>query len=134
MKVKNYEKNELVIFIIIIIFLVELFFVLFLYKYKIYEYKTLTGIAHENNTITLIVTKEEKKMLNKNKKVYIDNKYNKFKIIEDKGYLMKKNNTKYYEILISVKNNKKSNEVVNISVKNKKIEIIRLLKKIWEGG
>ena len=134
MKVKNYEKNKLILFIIIIIFLLELFFIFFLYKYKIYEYKTLTGIAHGNNTITLIVSKKEKKILNKNKKIYIDNKYIKFKILEDKGYLMKKNNTKYYEILISVKNSKKSNEVVNISVRNKKIEIIRLLKKIWEGG
>jgi len=134
MKVRNYEKNELIIIFIIIIFILEIFLMIFLYKYRVYEYKNITGIVSKKNIVTLIITKEEMKLLNKNKKIYIDNKYLNYTIIEDRGYLLSKNKKKYYEIIIKVKIKKDINEVVDISIKDKKIRIIKLLKDIWEGG
>jgi len=134
MKVRNYEKNELIIFIIILVFILEVLLGLFLFKYKVYEYKKLTGIVSNKNIVTLIITKKGKKLLNKNKKVYVDSKYLNYKIIEDKGYLTKKNNVKYYEVLIKVKINKESNEVIDLSIRDKKIRIIKLFKNIWKGG
>jgi len=134
MKVRNYEKNELIIFIILLVFILEVLLGLFLFKYKVYEYKKLTGIVSNKNIVTLIITKKGKKLLNKNKKVYVDSKYLNYKIIEDKGYLTKKNNVKYYEVLIKVKINKESNEVIDLSIRDKKIRIIKLFKNIWKGG
>ena len=136
MKVRNYEKQELTIFILIILIIIEILSFIVLYNYKVYKYKKLTGIISNNNIVTLVVDKKEKELLHKNKKVYLDNKLLEYKILEDKGYITKKDNTKYYEILIYVKTprNKKSSDYVELSIKNKKINILKLLKNIGEGG
>ena len=136
MKVRNYEKQELTIFILIILIIIEILSFIVLYNYKVYKYKKLTGIISNNNIVTLVVNKKEKELLYKNKKVYLDNKLLEYKILEDKGYITKKDNTKYYEILIYVKTprNKKSSDYVELSIKNKKINILKLLKNIGEGG
>ena len=135
MKVRNYEKQGLTIFILIVLIIIEIFSFMILFKYKVYKYKKITGIISNINTITLVVDKNDKKLLYKNKKVYLDDKLLEYKIIEDKGYIIKKNNTKYYEILIKTKTpkNKKISDYVDLSIKNKKINILKLLKKIGEG-
>ena len=135
MKVRNYEKQVLIIFILIVLIIIEIFSFIVLYNYKVYKYKKLTGIISNNNIVTLIVDKEEKKLLYKNKKVYLNNKSLEYRIIEDKGYITKKDNTKYYEIIIFIKTpkNKKSSDYVELSIKNKKINLLKLIKKIGEG-
>ena len=136
MKVRNYEKQGLIIFILIVLITIEIISFLVLFKYKVYKYKKLTGIISNKNIVTLVVDKNDKKLLYKNKKVYIDNKLLKYEIIEDKGYIVKKDNIKYYEILIETKTpkNKKTSDYLELSIKNKKINILKLLKKIGEGG
>lgn len=135
MKVRNYEKQGLIILILLILITIEVLSFIVLYNYKVYKYKKLTGIISNNNIVTLIVDKEEKKLLYKNKIVYLNNKLLEYKILEDKGYITKKDNTKYYEIIIFVKTpkNKKSSDYVELSIKNKKINILKLIKKIGEG-
>ena len=135
MKVRNYEKQVLIIFILIVLIIIEIFSFIVLYNYKVYKYKKLTGIISNNNIVTLIVDKEDKKILYKNKKVYLNNKSLEYRIIEDKGYITKKDNTKYYEIIIFIKTpkNKKSSDYVELSIKNKKTNILKLIKKIGEG-
>ena len=136
MKIKNYEKIELITFIIIILIIIEIIGGVFLYNYKIYKYKTLTGIIFNDNLVTLIIDKNDKKIINSNRFIYLNNKKLKYKIEEDKGFIMKKNNKKYYEILINIKTpkNKKTNEVLEFTIKTKKERITKILKKIWEGG
>ncbi len=136
MKVRNYEKQGLIIFILIVLITIEIISFLVLFKYKVYKYKKLTGIISNKNIVTLVVDKNDKKLLYKNKKVYINNKLLKYEIIEDKGYIVKKDNIKYYEILIETKTpkNKKTSDYLELSIKNKKINILKLLKKIGEGG
>lgn len=135
MKVRNYEKQVLIIFILIILITIEILSFIVLYNYKVYKYKKLTGIISNNNIVTLIVDKNDKKLLYENKKVYLNNKLLEYRIIEDKGYITKKDNTKYYEIIVFVKTpkNKKSSDYVELSIKNKKINILKLIKKIGEG-
>ncbi len=134
MKVRNYEKQELIIFILLILIIIEIISFIFLFRYKVFEYKSLTGIITNNNIISLIIDKNDRKLLNKNKKIYLNDKELKYKIIEDKGVITKKNNKKYYEILIKIKTPKnKINDIVNLNIKDKKISIIKLLKKIREG-
>lgn len=136
MKVRNYEKNRLILFTIIILLLIEIILGIILFKNKIYEYKKITGIITNKNIVTLIVDKKDKKLLYKNNKVYLNNKLLKYQIIEDKGYITKKKNNKYYEILIKIKTpeNKKSSDYIELSIKNKKSSIAKILKKIGEGG
>ena len=136
MKVRNYEKQGLIILILIILIVIEIFSFIVLFKYKVYKYKKLTGVISNTNMITLVVDKNDKELLYKNKKVYLNDKQIEYRIIENKGYIIKKNNTKYYEILIKTKTpkNKKISDYVELSIKNKKINILKLLKKIGEGG
>ena len=63
MKVRNYEKQGLIIFILIILITIEIISFIVLYNYKVYKYKKLTGIITNNNIVTLIVDKEEKKTI-----------------------------------------------------------------------
>lgn len=135
MKVRNYEKQELVILILIVLIIIEIISFIFLFNYKVYKYKKLTGIISNKNIITLVVDKDDKLLLYKNKKIYINNKLLEYKILENKGYITKKGNTKYYEILIKVKTpkNKKSIDYVELSIKDKKIKVLELLKNIGEG-
>ena len=135
MKVRNYEKQVSIIFILIVLIIIEILSFIVLYNYKVYKYKKLTGIISNNNIVTLIVDKNDKKLLYENKKVYLNNKLLEYRIIEDKGYITKKDNTKYYEIIVFVKTpkNNKSSDYVELSIKNKKISILKLIKKIGEG-
>ena len=135
MKVRNYERQGLIILILLILITIEVLSFIVLYNYKVYKYKKLSGIISNNNMVTLIVDNSDKKLLYKNKKVYLNNKLLEYKILEDKGYITKKNNTKYYEILIKVKTpkNKKSSDYIELSIKNKKINILKLIKKIGVG-
>ena len=135
MKVRNYEKQELIILILIILISIEIISFIMLFNYKVYKYKKLTGIISNNNIITLIVDNKDKKLLYKNSKIYLDNKLLEYKILEDKGYITEKNNHKYYEVLINIKTpkNKKSSDYVELSIKNKKIKVLELLKSIGEG-
>lgn len=135
MKVRNYEKQELIIFILLVLIIIEIISFIFLFRYKVFEYKKLTGIITNNNIVSLVVDKKEKEILNKNRKIYLNNKELKYKVLEDKGIIIKKNNKNYYEVLIKVKTPKniKINDIINLSIKDKKISIINLLKKIGEG-
>ena len=74
MKTNNYEKKELITFITIILLIIELIIGGFLFKYKVYKYKKITGIITNNNIVSLIIDKKDKKLLNSNKKVYLYNK------------------------------------------------------------
>lgn len=135
MKVRNYEKQSLMILILSILIIIEVISFIFLFRYKVFEYKKLNGVITNKNIITIIVSKNEKNVLLKNKTIYIDNKLLKYKILEDKGVIVKNNNKKYYEILISIKTpkNKKISDYVELSIKDKKISVMKLLKKIGEG-
>ena len=135
MKVRNYEKQELIIFILIILILIEIISFIILFNHKVYKQNKLTGIINNDNIVTVIVDKYDKKLLYKNRKLYLNDKYLRYEILEDKGYITKKDNNKYYEILIKVKTpkNKKSSDYVELSIKNKKIKVFELLKSIGEG-
>ena len=134
MKVRNYEKQELVIFTLLVLIIIEIFSFIFLFSYKVFEYKKINGIITNNNIVSLVVDKTDKKILNKNNKIYFNNKELRYKVIEDKGVITKKNNKNYYEILIKIKTPKnKINEIINLSIRDKKTSVIKLFKKIGEG-
>ena len=134
MKVRNYEKQELVIFTLLVLIIIEIFSFIFLFSYKVFGYKKINGIITNNNIVSLVVDKTDKKILNKNNKIYFNNKELRYKVIEDKGVITKKNNKNYYEILIKIKTPKnKLNEIINLSIRDKKTSVIKLFKKIGEG-
>ena len=136
MKIRNYEKKDLITILIIILVILEFISIIFLISNKSYTYKKLTGIVMKDNLVTMILSKEERKFIYSNKTIYLNDKLLKYSIKEDRGVILKKNNKKYYELLINVKFSKniKANEVLNFSIKDKKKTLIEILKDIWEGG
>ncbi len=135
MKQKKYEEKRLISIIFIIIIILEIIILLFCIKTYKFTYKRLTGIVIKKDLLLVIVNKKERKLLYDNKKIYLEDKYITYKIEEDKGKILKKNNKNYYELIISTKisSSLKANDSINISIENKKINMIKLLQKLKEG-
>lgn len=135
MKIKNYEKKELIIFFSLIFLIVEALFITYLFISKEYHYEKLSGIVLKDNLIIVVASDTERKNINNNTFFFIDSKKVKFKLVEDKGVVMTKEKKKYYELIINVKFDKKYkvNDLINISIKTKKIRLIEIFKIIWEG-
>ena len=122
MKVKNYENTSKIYILIVLLFIIEFCGTILLCTNKTYSYKKISGIVSNENTIVLMLNKQERKLLYQNQSAYINNKLEKYKIIEDKGKLFAKNKVNYYEIIINIKlqDKYKPNDLVEISVKNKR--------------
>lgn len=135
MKIRNYEKNVGITFIIIITLIIEIIIFVYMIKDKIYSYQQLNTIVLKDNIVLSVVTKEERKQLYKNTRLFFKDKKVKYKIIEDKGVVITKDDKKYYEILLSFKFDKKykSNDTIPVSLHDKKIRTIEIFKLIWDG-
>ena len=127
MKTKNYEKEDLITFITIVFVVLEIVGIFILSRRKGPNYYKLSGIVSNNNAVTIIADKKEGKLLESNQIIYLK---------ENRGVLLKKNNKKYYEILIDIKLPKKikSTDIVNLSVKKNKENVLEILKNVWKGG
>lgn len=135
MKVRNYEKKTLIYILLIFLILLEIIIVILCYKNKINIYENIQGVVVKDNLVVLIVNDKTKKIIYKNTLLYLNNKKIKYEIIEDRGYVLKRNKEKYSEILISFKfdKNYKVNDSLQLMFKKKKIRIIEIFKIIWEG-
>ena len=135
MRQKKYEEKGLISFIFLIIIILETISLIICIKTYQFTYKKITGIVIKKDLLLAIVDKKERKLLYDNKKIYVNDKYIMFKIEEDKGIILKKNNKNYYELIISTKISKslKPNDSIDISIKDKKISMIKLLQKLKEG-
>lgn len=136
MKVRNYEKRDLLIFLIIVFLLLEIIGLIYLFERKEFKYYKISGIVSNKNIVTIIANSKEKKLINKNQTIYLDNKNIKYKILENRGVIVKKNNKAYYEILIqlSLSEKVKTTDVLEFSIRDKKESIIKILNDIWKGG
>lgn len=135
MRLRNYEKIKILKLGIILIFLLELVFIVYLIDNKIYSYKTISTIVQNKNIVTTIVSKEERKILYNNSILFYKDKKIKYKIIEDNGIIMERNNKEYYEILLEFKfdKNYKTNDTLVITLRKNKKKLIEIFKLIWDG-
>lgn len=135
MKVKCYEKILLIRLLIIGILILELIFFFLLYSYKEFNYKKINGIVVKDNVMALVLSKEEREILYKNSYLLMNDKLKKYIILEDNGVFIKKRNKKYYEIIIKVKIDRqyKTNDSIEINLKDNKYRVIEMFKLIWGG-
>ena len=135
MKVRNYEKKTFINILLIFLVLLEItIFVLFNIN-KINMYENVSGIVVKDDLVVLIINNKTKKIIYKNSLLYLNNKKLKYEIVEDRGYVLKRNKEDYSEILISFKfdKNYKVNDSLQLTLKKEKINIIEIFKIIWEG-
>ena len=132
MKVRNYEKKELIIFLILITITMELLLIFYLFIHKKYEYTKLSGIVIKDNIVLVITSKKERNLIYKNAVLYYNDKSRKYQVVEDHGKVL---NSGHYELVLKFKFSKKQkvNDVLELSFKQKKIKLIELFKIIWEG-
>ncbi len=128
MKTHVYENKKILFLLSFLLFLTELLTILYMSKEKSFRYQKYSGVVTNNNELVLLVTKKEKKLLYQNSYAYVNDKKRNYEIIEDKGFIMKKNNIKYDEIRINIKKlNQKVNDTAIFSIKNKKDSWMKLL-------
>ena len=135
MKIRNYEKEGIIYILVFLLFIIELLFILYIFHRKEFIYRKMTGIVMKENILLLVSSKEDNKLLNKNKYLYINNKKRKYKIIEVNRNIINKGKNKYSEIIIKIKFEKKykSNDMIDIVLKDKKVYIYELFKNVIRG-
>ncbi|MBQ3297653.1 MAG: hypothetical protein IJG97_02485 [Bacilli bacterium] len=135
MKTRNYERKDLIIFLIILLLGFELISIIVLLTIKTNKYFKISGIVIKDNLIFVIVNKDERKIIYSDKVLYFNNKRYKYNIVEDRGIVMKKNNENYYQLVLEFKlKNMKANDVVEIVFTKERMRLIEIFKIIWEGG
>ena len=92
MKTRNYERKDLIIFLIILLLGFELISIIVLLTIKTNKYFKISGIVIKDNLIFVIVNKDERRIVYSDKVLYYNNKRYKYNIVEDRGIVMKKNN------------------------------------------
>ena len=135
MKKTSYEKTTIIYFLVFITYVLEITSVILLCINKIYSYQKLSGIVINKNHILIMADGYERKLLYQTKKIYIDNQNITFEIVEDKKTTLTSNKKEYSEIIMKVKyqNDYKENDVITLSIKNKKYRLIEMFKIIIEG-
>lgn len=135
MKTRNYERKDLIIFLIILLLGFELISIIVLLTIKTNKYFKISGIVIKDNLIFVIVNKDERKIIYSDKVLYFNNERYKYNIVEDRGIVMKKNNENYYQLVLEFKlKNMKANDVVEIVFTKERMRLIEIFKIIWEGG
>ncbi len=132
---KKYEDLTKIKIITVLLIIIQLIFILLMTNYKVYKNKTLTCIVMNKNICLLVLDDKEKELLHKNMKLYVNDKENTFKIIEDNNVVVTNGKKKYKEILIKVDLVKsyKTNDTVNLTIRERKIKLIEIFKVILEG-
>lgn len=134
MKVRNYEKKELVSFFIIVLLASELLLSIMLYTIKVNDYYKIQSIVVKDDLVLLVVSKEERKIIYSNKTLFYDNHKHKYKIVEDRGIVIKRNNKNYYQLLLKFNFSKKiTNDTLDLVFIKKRMHLIEIFKIIWEG-
>ena len=135
MKTRNYERKDLIIFLIILLLGFELISIIVLLTIKTNKYFKISGIVIKDNLIFVIVNKDERRIVYSDKVLYYNNKRYKYNIVEDRGIVMKKSNENYYQLVLEFKlKNMKANDVVEIVFIKERMRLIEIFKIIWEGG
>ena len=135
MKIRNYEKKELIIFFMILLLLSELVTVIFLFTIKTNKYIKLNSFVIKDNLVLIVVDKEERKIIYSNKILFFNNKRFTYQIIEDRGITMRRDKKDYYQLVLKFTfKNKKANDILDLVFIKERIRFIEIFKIIWEGG
>ena len=112
----------------------EIIFFICLYYYKINKYYVINGIVYTDELLLVVVDKNMRQDIYNNSFFYIDDVKGKYKIEEDRGITLNRDNTDYYELLIktNIKKKYKINDTINISIIKKNMKMIMIFNSIWE--
>ncbi len=133
MKLVNYEKKGIVIFLVVLLF--TLFFGLCFYTYskKINSYSLIIGRVKKKNLVELYIKDKDMNIIYKNSNLYIDNKKKSFSIRKVDNNIFVSSNDKYNLVLLETSLSLNDGDIVELSFKDKRIGLFKIFNIIWEG-
>lgn len=131
MKMKNYEKTTAVFLVIGILGILELLFFTGLEKVRISQYQRLTLMKIDKNHSLCLVEKEEKKTLYENNHFYKNKEKIKFKIVREEDYRV--GEKEYDKVELEIDKGKQQEDIMEVSIRKKKINGLEMLINIWGG-
>lgn len=101
---------------------------------EIYIYKKISGVLYTDSAMEVVISREDTKLLQKNKYVFINNKKMKIKIVQVNENILRRNKTSYNQVFINIGEKVGSvGEVVSVTAVTKRIKVANIFKIIWEG-
>lgn len=123
----KYEEFNVVIFFLILTFILEIILFISLINMKLSTYKVFSGIKGNDNCINVLVNEKELDILRDNKRLFYKNKYYDYEIES----VDRESIDNYIMVTLKSKINSKKS-IVDISVLDKKISVIKIFKIIWK--
>ncbi|MBR3210439.1 MAG: hypothetical protein IKF71_00685 [Bacilli bacterium] len=130
MKKRKYERMIGTFILSIVLWIVEIILLLEFFQYKITKYNQLTMMITSKNEGMIVIEKKKKNELYKNATLYWNNQKIPYEILEE----TKLEDHQYVQLRIKLKwKQNKTNEIINISVKDKKISMVDGIINSWDG-
>ena len=131
-KYDNFNKCFILLFMFIILFLL---IIIFLFNNKLIIYKVFDGMIFDKNKILLVLSDDELKVFNKNKKLFIKNKSYMFSISKTSDNEIERNGEKYNQVFIeiSLPNMYKVGDVIGITIMDDRKRLFNIFNVIWDG-
>lgn len=132
---KKYENYDKITFSFVL-FLISLLIVCsYFFGNEIVTYKVFSGVVYKEDILVFVLSNEELKLFNKNKKLFIENKSRKFLIKNIEKNVLERNGDKYNQVFINtdISDMYKVNDVINISIMDKRVKCYKIFSIIWEG-
>lgn len=123
----KYEEFNVVIFFLILTFILEIILFISLINMKLSTYKVFSGVKGNDNCINVLVNEKELDILRDNKRLFYKNKYHDYEIES----VDRESIDNYIMVTLKSKINSKKS-IVDISVLDKKISVIKIFKIIWK--
>lgn len=131
---KKYENNQNLIIISWLFLIIALWSSLTVLNKEIYIYKKISGVLYTDSAMEVVISREDTKLLQKNKYVFINNKKMKIKIVQVNENILRRNKTSYNQVFINIGEKFGSvGEVVSVTAVTKRIKVANIFKIIWEG-
>lgn len=131
---KNYEKDQLLLTMCFLFIIVEIITIMMCLKLKYQNFSLISVTMITKNYVSSYVDDKDLKVLNNNKKLYINNKKYNYEITSITRKVVKKGKW-YHEIIMRINLPKKYNDkdIITIGIFEKKKNIIDIFRNCLEG-
>lgn len=132
---ENYEKNSLLIGVIIVFILIELISITIILNKTFRTYSLITVIVVTDNYVKTYVDDSNLNKLKSSNLLYLNDRKINYKIISVEKSVLKSNKINYHEVMINFKIPKKykDNDSIPISIYSRKQKNYTIFKKCWES-
>ena len=132
---KRYESFESIVLFSTLILVLIFISIFFINQKRLITYKIFSAVYYDKNIIVLLVSNDEFYLFFKNKKLFIDSKKISFEIDKIDKDILKRKGSIYSSIYIktNISNMYKINDVIEVSIMDKKINTFNMFRIIWDG-